>query len=226
MSHKSSAGPMKHKRASFVADEVKDDGTFTGYASIFGNVDLGREVVTRGAFTDSLAIIKASGDPLPMLWQHNETQPIGGFNDLEEDDRGLRVSGFLLVNDVPLAAQAHALMKRRIVKGMSIGYYVLGDSWDERERIRTLTKLDLLEISPVTFPMNTEALVDSVKSRLQDGNLPSLSEFEDFLREAGFSKSKATAIANRGLKFLLDRSESGGDPNGILASLKAFNLSS
>lgn len=226
MSRKSSARTIAHKRVPFVADEVKDDGTFTGYASIFGNVDLGRDIVVPGAFTKSLAKLKAAGDPLPMLWQHDPAQPIGGYDELEEDERGLRVKGFLLVDDVPLAAQAHALMKRRIVKGLSIGYYVLGDSWNEKDRTRSLTELDLFEVSPVTFPMNTEAQIDSIKSRLQGGQLPSLPEFEDILREAGFSKSQAAVIANRGLKSLLDRSESGGDTHGILASLQAFNLTS
>lgn len=215
---------MARKRVPFIADEVKDDGTFSGYASIFGNVDLGRDIVLPGAFTKSLAKLKASGDPLPLLWQHDETQPIGGYDELEEDERGLRVKGFLLKDDIPLAAQAHSLMKRRIVKGLSIGYYVLDDSWNEKDRTRSLKELDLLEVSAVTFPMNTEALIDSVKSRLHGGKLPSLSEFEGILREAGFSKSQATIVASRGLKTLLDRSESGGNDGGILASLQAFNI--
>ena len=163
---------LQHKQFAFKADAVNDDGTFTGYGSVFGNVDSYREIVAPGAFAESLKAINDSGDPLPALWQHNADQPIGGYSQLAEDDRGLKVEGFLMVNELPLAKQAHALMQRRIVKGLSIGYYVLADSYDEKERVRTLTKLDLQEISIVTFPANVEAQIDAVKEKLRAGHLP------------------------------------------------------
>ena len=175
-----------------------------------------------------MKLLKASGDPLPALWQHRSGEPIGGFDVLAEDDRGLKVEGWLELED-PVAKRAHLYMKRRVVKGMSIGYYVEGSSMDEKTGIRTLTKLDLQEISIVTFPANAEALVEEVKSSpallaikasLDGGRLPTLPEFEDALREAmGFSKSQATAIAGKGLRSLLDRSESGGDTASELLGL-------
>lgn len=218
---------VKHKQFAFKADAVNEDGTFTGYGSVFGNVDSYREIVAAGAFADSLKAIKASGDPLPALWQHRSGEPIGGYDLLEEDSRGLKVSGWLLKDEIPRAAEAYALMKRRVVKGLSIGYYVLEDSWNEKDRIRTLTKLELVEISIVTFPANAEAQVDSVKSfeqMIKAGNLPTLPEFEDFLRESGFSKTQATAIAGHGLKSLLSRSESGGEKSDVLSALRNFQL--
>lgn len=222
MKHKDMA--LKHKQFAFKADVVNDDGTFTGYGSVFGNVDSYREIVAPGAFAESLKAIKASGDPLPALWQHKSSEPIGGFDILEEDQRGLKVEGWLLKDQIARAAEAHVLMKRRVVKGLSIGYYVLEDSWNEKDRIRTLTKLDLQEISIVTFPANAEAQIDSVKSKLANGKLPSLPEFEDILREAGFSKTQATVIASRGLKELLSRSESGGEKCDPLSALRDFKL--
>ncbi|HHE9894431.1 TPA: HK97 family phage prohead protease, partial [Campylobacter jejuni] len=96
------------------------------------------------------------------------------------------------------------------ITGLSIGYYVRESSFDEKTRIRTLTKLDLVEISIVTVPANDEARTDTIKSKLAHGGLPSLREFELLLREAGFSKNQSTVIANRGLQHLL-RSESAGD---------------
>jgi HK97 family phage prohead protease len=218
---------VKHKQFAFKADAVNEDGTFTGYGSVFGNVDSYREIVAPGAFAESLKAIKASGDPLPALWQHRSGEPIGGYDLLEEDSRGLKVSGWLLKDEIPRAAEAYALMKRRVVKGLSIGYYVLEDSWNEKDRIRTLTKLELVEISIVTFPANAEAQVDSVKSfeqMIKAGNLPTLPEFEDFLRESGFSKTQATAIAGHGLKSLLSRSESGGEKSDVLSALRNFQL--
>lgn len=215
---------LKHRQVAFKADKVGDDGSFTGYGSVFGVVDSYREVVAPGAFTDSLAAIKASGDPLPALWQHRSGEPIGGYDLLEEDDRGLKVEGWLLKDEIPRAREAYALMKRRVVKGLSIGYYVEADSWNEKDRIRTLTKLELVEISIVTFPANPEATVDALKSKLAQGTLPTLAEFESSLRDAGFSKSQATAIASHGLKHLLDRGEPGGDSRNVLAALQSFSI--
>ena len=226
MKHKSGA-PLQHKQFAFKADAVNEDGTFSGYGSVFGNVDSYREIVAPGAFADSIKAIAASGDPLPALWQHRSSEPIGGYNVLSEDARGLKVEGFLLKDQIVRAAEAYVLMKRRVVKGLSIGYYVLEDSWNEKDRVRTLTKLDLQEISIVTFPANVEAQVDSVKSMdriIKAGLVPSLAEFEGFLREAGFSKTQATVIAGHGLKELLSRSESGGDNSEVLSALRNFNL--
>ena len=226
MKHKSGY-QLQHKQFSFKADAVNEDGTFSGYGSVFGNVDSYGEIVAPGAFADSLATIKASGDPLPALWQHQSGQPIGGYDVLVEDARGLKVEGFLLKDHIVKAAEAYQLMKRRIVKGLSIGYYVLEDSWNEKDRVRTLTKLDLQEISIVTFPANADAQVDNVKSIdriMKAGRLPSLPEFEDFLREAGFSKSQATVVAGRGLKELLSRGEPGGETSELLSLLQNFKL--
>jgi HK97 family phage prohead protease len=223
MTHKSKV--VEHKQFSFKADAVNEDGSFAGYGSVFGNTDSYGEIVAPGAFADSLKAIAAAGDPLPALWQHNPDEPIGGYTALAEDARGLKVEGFLLKDQIVRAGEAYVLMQRRVVKGLSIGYYVLEDSWNEKTGIRTLLKLELVEISIVTFPANAEAQVDSVKSlrhTIKAGRLPSLPEFEDFLREAGFSKSQATAIAGGGLSKLLSRSESGGDRSELLSALRNF----
>lgn len=206
---------------------VSDDGLFSGYGSVFGEVDSYREVVAPGAFAESLAQIKAKGRPVPVLWQHRSGEPIGVYSALSEDSHGLKVEGQLVL-EVGRAKEAHALMKAGAVSGLSIGYYVREDSWDEKERIRTLKKLDLVEVSLVTFPANDEARVDTIKSKLAHGSLPSLSEFEQLLREAGFSKSQSAVIANRGLKHLLDRSESGGEAakyGSLINRIGGFTLS-
>jgi hypothetical protein len=218
---------IETKNLAFKADKVEDDGTFTGYASVFSNVDAYREIVAPGAFADSLKRIKDSGDPLPILWQHRSGEPIGGSDKLQEDKYGLKVSGWLLTGDVPRAREAHALMKRRIVKGLSIGYYVEADSYDEKNSIRTLLKVDLQEYSLVTFAANDLARVETVKSLdqlIKSGRLPTLPDFEKFLREAGFSKTQATVIAGQGLGKLLSRSESGGNPSDALQFLREFKL--
>jgi uncharacterized protein len=222
MERKDNGRLLKHRHAGFKAETVNDDGTFEGYGSVFGTLDSYREIVAPGAFTESLKRIKDSGDPLPALWQHRSGEPIGGYDKLEEDDRGLKVGGWLMIGEIARAREAHALMKRRVVKGLSIGYYIEDESWNDKDRVLTLRKLDLVELSIVTFPANPDALVDSVKharEMFSHGGLPSLKDFEAFLREAGASKTQAAAIAGKGLSHLL-RSESGSDP---LALLRALN---
>lgn len=191
------------------ASDVADDGTFEGYGSVFGVVDTYQEIVAPGAFTDSLAEIAAKKRTVPVLWQHRQDQPIGVYSEITEDETGLFVKGQLLIAAVGQAAEAHALMKAGAVTGLSIGYWIRESSFDEKTGIRTLTKLDLVEVSLVTFPANDDARVEAVKFKLAHGELPTMPEFEKLLREAGFSKSQATIVASRGLSHLL-RSESEG----------------
>lgn len=224
MKRKDDGRLLKRRQVAFKAKEVLDDGTFKGYASVFGNIDSYGEIVMPGAFAKSIARIKESGDPLPILWQHRSGEPIGGSDVLSEDEKGLATEGWLLKEEIPRAAEAHALMKRRVVKGLSIGYFVDQSSVDEKTGIRSLIELDLVEYSVVTFPANTLAQVDAVKSIIEGGRLPSLSEFEGFLREAGFSKTQATAIAGNGLRKLLDRCETDGNTGDVLKLLNDFKL--
>lgn len=216
---------FQRRAFAFKAKQVDPAGTFSGYASVFGNVDSYGEIVAPGAFSDSIKRIKDSGDPLPILWQHRSDNVIGGSDVLEEDDHGLKTDGELYIEDIPQAKQAHALMTRRVVKGLSIGYYVEESSYNEKTGVRTLQKLDLVEYSVVTFPANELAQVDTVKSILRGGRLPSAKEFEGFLREAGFSKTQAAAIAGGGLCKLL-RSESDGNKAAlqVVDLLSSFKL--
>lgn len=222
MRHKSAA--MQIRAFDYEIKAVKDDGFFSGYGSVFGNVDSYREVVAPGAFSDSLAETKAKGRTFPVLWQHRSGEPIGNWdiNSLKEDSHGLFGEAQLWLNEAPNAKVAHRGMQSKSITGLSIGYYVRDDSFDEKTRIRTLKKLDLVEISVVTAPANDDARIDSVKAIIAQGGLPSLKEFEQILREAGFSKSQSAVIANRGLSHLL-RSESEGKAS-MTDALKAFSL--
>lgn len=205
------------------AADIGDDGSFAGYGSVFGVVDSYNEIVAPKAFKGSLAELRAKKRKVPVLWQHNQAAPIGVYDELSEDATGLKVSGRLLIDDVAQAREAFALMKAGAVTGLSIGYWVRKSSYDEKTGIRTLQELDLVEVSLVTFPANDEARVDAVKMKLAHGELPTLPEFERFLREAGFSKTKAAVIAAHGLPHLL-RSESGSQPaiEGVKALSEAL----
>ena len=138
-------------------------GTITGYGSVFEIVDRGGDVVQAGAFKASLAEWRRKGALPPMLWQHDPSTPIGVWTDLVEDEKGLKVSGRLIL-DVPQAAIARALIAAGAVKGLSIGYATKEAAVDRKTGVRQLKKVDLWEISLVTFPMLPEAQVSGVKS--------------------------------------------------------------
>jgi len=195
-----------------IKGEVGDDGKFEGYGSIFGNVDSYGEKVMPGAFAESLARHKREGTKPLMLWQHDSWSPIGIWEDLAEDGKGLWGKGKLLPG-VKAADEALILLKAGAVQGLSIGYREVETEPDGN--IRLLKKLDLLEISIVSFPANRRARVETVKSILDAGKLPTVREFEEFLRDAGFSKALATAIAAKATPHL--RGEPGGE-----ADIRAF----
>lgn len=226
MQCKSGKGGYKVRAFDLDVKSVDDAGQFSGYGSVFGVVDSYQEIVAPGAFSNSLEALKKSGRALPILWQHDSYTPIGSWTGLKEDDKGLYGDGDLWIEDAPNAKIAYRGMRAKAITGLSIGYYVLSSDYNEKTGIRTLNEVDLVEISIVTNPANADARIDAVKSVIAHGGLPSLSEFERFLREAGFSKSMAAVIANRGLKHLL-QSESGGeasDVNRLLDGLKSLTF--
>ena len=150
---------MKRADASFSA--IRSDGAFTGYASLFGIADLARDVVMPGAFRDSLARRGAGG--VKMLWQHDPATPIGVWDSIAEDARGLHVVGRLDLA-VAKARELHALMRSGAVDGLSIGFRTERSRRDPKSGLRRLEKIDLWEISLVTFPMLAQARVSAVKT--------------------------------------------------------------
>jgi HK97 family phage prohead protease len=193
-----------------------DTGTFEGYGSIFNITDRGGDIVVPGAFTETLAAQKAAGRLPAMLWQHRQAEPIGVYTSMEEDAVGLKVKGQLALKTAR-GAEAYELMKMGALSGMSIGYRSRDDSYDRVTGVRSLKKLDLVELSLVTFPMNDASRVSAVKTIEE---LDSLSEIERHLRDVcGLSKSESTALVSR-VKSVISRSDSGeGDMS--LADLAA-----
>lgn len=211
---------LRYIERPFEVKEVAEDGIFDGYGSIFGNVDSYKEIVAPGAFAESLTAWKESGRLPPVLWQHRSGEPIGPFIEMAEDGVGLRVKGRLLVDDVQRAKEARALMKAKAVNGLSIGFVTREDSYDRVTGIRTLKKVDLWEVSVVTFPANPAAQISSVKSAIDGIN--SFAEAEAFLREVGrLSKADATGFIAR-FKSLAGRSES--DEEGLLVKQLAARI--
>ncbi len=149
------------KRAPLAVGEVTAAGVFEGYASLFGIADLGGDVVMAGAFHDSLR--KRGPERVKMLWQHDPAEPIGAWLAIDEDAKGLSVKGRLNL-EVSRAREILALMREDQVDGLSIGFRTVRATQDRKTGLRRLHKLDLWEISLVTFPMLPQARVTAVKS--------------------------------------------------------------
>lgn len=203
---------------------LTETGEFEGYASTFGNVDLGGDRIEPGAFIESVVKARDERRVIPMLWNHDQGEPIGAWLDIAEDRKGLYVKGQLDIEDDPVAKRIYGKLKRKSIGGLSIGYRVLpgGSEPDEkRPGVMRLRKVDLREISLVSMPMNIEARVTTVKSIIEAGNMPTVREFEEFLRDAGgFSKSLATAIAAKATPHL--RGEPEAKANDAAVFLRAL----
>lgn len=149
---------MTHITHNFSLKNIEKDGVFTGYANVFNIIDHHSDKITHGAFQD----IETS--KIKLLWQHDPHKPIGKILEIREDKKGLYVKCFLLLQ-IEQGRETYFLLKEGIIDGLSIGYIPL--EYDiKKNGIRVLYKVNVLEISLVTFPANPESRVTSVKERM------------------------------------------------------------
>jgi hypothetical protein len=185
----------------FELKELSEDGTFSGYGAVFGNIDLGGDKIIGPKPFKQAELTKDK--KVRILYQHDTDKPIGK-SPFEQEEKGLYLPEAQLVMDMPYAMATHAGMKSGLLDGLSIGYDVLpnGSKWidqpdDGTQPHRELSKLKLWEVSVVTFGMNPKARIDRVKSAQ---GIRTKREFEEFLREAGFTAEQAKSIAACGFK--------------------------
>lgn len=143
----------------FEMKSLQDDGTFEGMLSVFNVVDLGGDLIEPGAFTKT---IDENAGTVPMLWQHDTTQPIGTLQ-LKETSEGLAVKGKLILT-VQRAREAYDLLKAGVIRGLSIGYKAIADKTKFIKGVRHIAEIKLYEGSVVTFPMLPVAQVTNVKA--------------------------------------------------------------
>ncbi|WP_460813832.1 HK97 family phage prohead protease [Luteimonas pelagia] len=169
---------------------VVEQGTFKGLASTWQR-DRHGDVIERGAFAKSLAEWTARGARVPILWQHDQAEPIGALRTAAETDEGLEVEGELVLA-LSNAKRAHALAKSGAL-GMSIGFTVPEGGTETRSGVRFIREIDLAEVSLVSVPANPGAVVREVKSA-RDCN--TIREYEALVREAlGLGARDAKAVA-------------------------------
>lgn len=194
------------------------DRQFSGYASVFGNKDAHNDVIMKGAYATALA---NKNYPTAMHFNHDTFQvPVGKWLEMHEDDHGLFVKGELTPG-LAAADDLHAAMKHGTVDGMSVGFSMGKDDYEDNDQggwnIKNIP--ELREISLTPRPANTSAKVTSLKSI---ENIASIREAEKTLRDAGFSKSEATAFISR-LTSLKTSGDPGPEDDDLQEMAKLFN---
>lgn len=228
----SGEGEMERIEVKLASEDVDEKtGSFSGYGAVFGNVDSYGDVIEKGAFKSTLRDWEGLGKLPPMLLQHGggfwggsseDMLPIGQWTSMEENARGLKVSGKLFALGTEKGQYLYEGLKSGVLDGLSIGYMVrkAREGTKPAEPRRTLQEIDLREVSIVTFPANDKARVSAVKAA--DG-IKTIREFEEFLRDAGgFSVAAARAIASGGFKRRPDPRDEDGIGDHIRARLAAL----
>tara|TARA_R100000734_G_scaffold19131_1_gene18361 strand:- start:2381 stop:3232 length:852 start_codon:yes stop_codon:yes gene_type:complete len=195
----------------------EEKGLFSGYGSIFNNKDLGNDVVLAGAFAQSIG--RKGAKAVKLLYQHKQDEPIGVFDEIIEDQKGLKVKGRLAMG-TQRGREVYELMKMGAIDGLSIGYRVddKGYEYDKRRRRRMLKSVDLMEISAVTFPMNPRARIQAVK-----GAERTVRDWEQFLRDEGsLSRTEAKAAASAVTKALEQRDAVKEEQPEVLEAMLRF----
>ena len=193
MQRKSTQHPQRETRSCVLSIKaVGDDGAIEGYASVFGVLDTWDDIIQAGAFEATIKAHKAAGTMPAMLWQHDSDDPIGMWTEMSEDANGLKIKGKLCL-DTTCGKEAHALVKMGAITGLSVGFITKSYEYDTETDVRTITEVDLWEVSLVTFPANTKARVTSVKSVPE---IQAPKDAERVLREAGFSRADAMQLVS------------------------------
>ena len=210
MSASMSLMPSETKFTGIALDVVEKDGTFSGYASLFGAVDLAKDMVERGAFAKSLRTRGAAG--IRMLFQHDPSEPIGHWLEIREDQRGLFVKG-KLAKGVLRAKETLELMREGALDGLSIGFRTIKARSENATGIRRILEADLWEISVVTFPMLPGARVHAVKG----ARFPTTRQFEHWLRrDAGLTRSEALGVIALGFNHVAHKRDAALSPTNPL----------
>ncbi len=218
------SGRIEVKFAPDAIDAVT--GEFKGYGAVFGNRDSHGDVIQPGAFTETLRDWASRGRLPSMKLMHGsavniftgDDLPIGKWTMMREDARGLYVEGKLSALDTDSGRKIYGLMKDGALDGLSIGYNVKKFTPGMGDIKRMLENVVLREVSLVDEPSNDKSRVTSLKSAT---DLTTIREFEQFLRDVGFSVASAKAIASGGYKaaFPDPRDEDGQADEAALAAL-------
>ena len=225
-------------KADLTADE-NEEGRISGYASVYGNIDSYSEVIDKGAFSEILADIDAGKVAMPLMLANHEHYsgcPIGIWDSLEVDSKGLKISG-IINTEIQLGKEIYSSLKfakdnnSSSSMGLSIGYY---PDWDkyvvDKEYIGHIFSVKKLpEVSIVNFPANTQAVVTDIKRDCLIEEIKKLSNIRDlerFLRDSGnFSKKEAETLISVSSTLINSKCDTSEeiDINGYMSLLNRLN---
>lgn len=195
----------------------EESGTFEGYASVFGGVDSYGDTVVAGAYKNTL---ENRERPVRMRWNHYG-DVVGKWLEIYEDEKGLYVKGQLTPGHSK-AEDIKALLKHGAIDGLSIGYYIV-DAEPNKFGGRNLKEIELVEISIVEEPADLGASITSIKSAIDKAE--TLADLERSLRDAGLSKSVATALVSRTKNLVLREAEQEETKQAEIVNVfKSFSL--
>jgi HK97 family phage prohead protease len=194
---------MDYKVLPFVKEDLQENGIIKGYGSTFGGKpDSYGDIIAHGAFAESIVKKGRGGMGISMLYQHSADKPLGVWDTIYEDSKGLKMEGRLAMK-TQLGMESYELMKLGALKGLSIGFDIprtkdgkvdpSSYEIDSKKNTRLLKKINLWEVSPVTFAANTRASITGVKG-LKEAK--TVRELERLLRDSGLSKSEAVYLAS------------------------------
>ena len=169
--------------------------TFSCYGNVKGNIDHALDRVVDGAYRDSIAAHKAAGTMPKFFWMHNPWDtPVGVWTAMEEDSKGLYLEGKF--SNTPKGNELYELYKDNALDSFSIGYRVNDEKWNSSLGCNDLIKVDIREISAVTFACNEESRLVEIKSKLGEGKVLTKAELRALLESvpAGLSKRQIERI--------------------------------
>jgi len=228
-----------HVETKGLADDASNVGMIEGYGSVFGNIDLGNDIILNSAFDNTLNDYKSRNELPQMLGFHRDGNVVGDWHFVAPDENGLRVRGALWVKGdsrIEEAVKCYNIAKGTGPKGLSIGFVVKKYHYEQRDgvEIRVIEEIDLYEISIVGWAMNPQAKIISVKSLTdEDGQILDKRTVEKVLRDAGLSRRQSKAFIGGGYEALARDEQSRIDSESrddslelsdVLASLKQLTL--
>jgi hypothetical protein len=200
---------IEYKAFKFNFESMEEKGTdgnnvgiLKGYASTFGNIDLGDDLVEHGAFLKTIDRCQKGGDKIPMCFQHSIMHIIGGFDPAKmyEDDKGLHVEGEIY-KKTSMGSDVYELAKRGVLNKMSIGFTVSDANYDAEDgkTIRKLKDINLYEISMVSHPMNPHARITDIKADKNEECI-SINEFIGIISNRDISLNEKKSLVSQILR--------------------------
>lgn len=170
-----------------VMDFKYDEGTgeFTCYANVKNIIDHVKDRTVDGCFTKSIERHKANGTMPKQLWMHNPFNlPVGPWLEMREDAKGLFMRGRL--SKTSMGSDIEILAKDGALDSFSIGYKTIEERWNSAKGCNDLIEVDIKEVSWVNFACNEPSKLQSIKSHLEEGKLPTKAELRELLESVGW----------------------------------------